>query len=153
MGTEPTAATEVTGANLCFNSAYLVQVGAKIVDLNQLLALLSTRCTYPTPVKLFEAEFVKLDVTLAGHTIAMLLCGGIFKDKNQDKELIIPWCGTDPDSKINCYSWSKDDSKLKMSKSQHLPGVESIKGPCHIGMLLPMVAKHAKLIQKTCVTY
>eukprot|EP00957_Ditylum_brightwellii_P103291 7872358-Ditylum_brightwellii.AAC.1 len=106
-----------------------------------------------TPVKLFEAEFVKLDVTSAGHMIATLLCEGIFKDKNQDKEPIIPWSCTNLDSKINCYSWPKDDSKWKIPRSQHLPGVESIKGSCHIGMLHPMVAKHAKLIQETCVTY
>eukprot|EP00957_Ditylum_brightwellii_P211334 15366058-Ditylum_brightwellii.AAC.1 len=58
-----------------------------------------------------EPTFIELNSTLEGHTIATLICGGIFKDKNQDKVLIIPWSGTDPDSKINCYSWSKDESK------------------------------------------
>eukprot|EP00957_Ditylum_brightwellii_P185475 14122349-Ditylum_brightwellii.AAC.1 len=30
-------------------------------------------------------EFIKLDSILAGHTIAMTICGELFKNKNQEK--------------------------------------------------------------------
>eukprot|EP00957_Ditylum_brightwellii_P161343 12284962-Ditylum_brightwellii.AAC.1 len=85
-----------------------------------------------TLVELCQSEFIELDSTLADHTIATQICGGIFKDENQEKELIIPWSGTDPDSKVNYYSWSKDDSKWQIPISQHLLGVEFMKGPFHI---------------------
>eukprot|EP00957_Ditylum_brightwellii_P135799 10357224-Ditylum_brightwellii.AAC.1 len=104
-------------------SVDLVQVQTEIEVLNAHCTTSSTRCTGVAPVKLFETEFVKLDITLENHIIATLLCGRIFKDKNQDRALIIPLSGTDLDSKINCYSWSKDDSKWKILRSQHLPGV------------------------------
>eukprot|EP00957_Ditylum_brightwellii_P066193 5023224-Ditylum_brightwellii.AAC.1 len=74
-------------------------------------------CTGITLIKLFESEFVDVDSTLAGHMIAMLICEGIFKDENQDKAPIISWYGTDPDSKINCYSCSKNDSKWQIPRS------------------------------------
>eukprot|EP00957_Ditylum_brightwellii_P087925 6695806-Ditylum_brightwellii.AAC.1 len=54
-------------------------------------------CTGITPIKLFESEFIKLDGTIADQSIAVVICGGVFKDKNQDKALIIPWSGTGPD--------------------------------------------------------
>eukprot|EP00957_Ditylum_brightwellii_P071708 5451294-Ditylum_brightwellii.AAC.1 len=63
-------------------------------------------CTGFTLVELFESDFIEFDVAIAGHTIALLICEGIFKDKKQDKAPIIPLSGTDPDSKINCYSLS-----------------------------------------------
>eukprot|EP00957_Ditylum_brightwellii_P045419 3442815-Ditylum_brightwellii.AAC.1 len=65
-----------------------------------------TATTVPgvTPVDLFETECVKLDFTVAGHIIVTLLCGGIFKDKTQEKQLIIQWSGTDPDRQVNCFS-------------------------------------------------
>eukprot|EP00957_Ditylum_brightwellii_P166778 12694663-Ditylum_brightwellii.AAC.1 len=83
-------------------------VQAEIEDLHDWWATLSTRCTMTvvpdvTPVKLFEMEFAKLDVILAGHKIVTLLCGGIFKDKTKDNQLIIPWSGTDLDRQINCF--------------------------------------------------
>eukprot|EP00957_Ditylum_brightwellii_P180200 13726253-Ditylum_brightwellii.AAC.2 len=61
----------------------------------------------------------------------MAICGGIFKDKNQDKEPIIPW----------------------ISQSQHLPRVKLMKGPCHIGILWPMIARHTKVVQDEYMMY
>eukprot|EP00957_Ditylum_brightwellii_P096348 7338235-Ditylum_brightwellii.AAC.1 len=92
------------------------------MDVEPAIAL-SVRHTDMRPVKLFEAEFIELGITLAGHTIATPLFGDIFKNKNKDKEPIILWSGTDPDSKINCHFWSKDDSKWKIPIFQHLSRV------------------------------
>ena len=151
--TEPKVVTEVTEAHIHNATADLVQLQAGIEELNSHCAILSTMHTGITPFELFESEFVKLDGALAGQAINMPICGGIFKDKNQDKTLIIPWSGTDPDSKINCYSWSKDERKWQIPISQHLSEVELTKCPCHICILWPTIAKHAKLAQDTCVTY
>eukprot|EP00957_Ditylum_brightwellii_P074517 5661700-Ditylum_brightwellii.AAC.1 len=98
-------------------------------------------------------QFFDLDAALAGHIIATPICRGILKGENQDKTLIIPWSDMDPDSKINCFPWSEDESKWQIPISQHLPGAKSIKGSYHIGMLQPMIAKHAKPVQDRCVVY
>eukprot|EP00957_Ditylum_brightwellii_P103909 7916829-Ditylum_brightwellii.AAC.1 len=117
MDTEPAIATEVTKDDLHDAAEDLVQLQAEIEELNTPCVILSAMRTGMTLIKLFESKLVKLDDTLAGHTIATLICGGIFKDENQDKALIIPWSSTDPDSKINCYFWPKDDSKWQIPRS------------------------------------
>ena len=35
------------------------------------------------------------------------LCGGLYKE---DDNSLVPWSGTDPDSKMNCFTWSKEDN-------------------------------------------
>eukprot|EP00957_Ditylum_brightwellii_P039905 3021174-Ditylum_brightwellii.AAC.1 len=110
-GTGPAVAPVATEAYICNARDKVVQLHEEIMQLNLHCTTLSTMRTGITLVQLFESEFIKLDSTVAGHTIATPICRGIFKDKNQDKEPIIPWSGTDPDSKVNCYSWSEDDSK------------------------------------------
>eukprot|EP00957_Ditylum_brightwellii_P121452 9262556-Ditylum_brightwellii.AAC.1 len=65
-------------------------------------ATLSARCTGLSQVVVFT-DAINLDAILAYHAIVTLICGGIFKDKNQDKTPIIPWSSVDPDSKINFF--------------------------------------------------
>eukprot|EP00957_Ditylum_brightwellii_P000635 49313-Ditylum_brightwellii.AAC.1 len=122
-GIEPAVAPEATEAHICNAQDEIAHLHEKVVQLNLCHATISVMCTGITPAQLFDSDSIKLDSALLGHTIATQICGGIFKDKNQDKEPIIPWSGTDPDSKVNCYSWSEDDSKWQIPRSQHLPGV------------------------------
>eukprot|EP00957_Ditylum_brightwellii_P191987 14615577-Ditylum_brightwellii.AAC.1 len=103
-GTEPALGTEATKVHVYTATKEEGWLQAEIIELNKCCTALSTKHTGITPVELFQSEFIELDGAPAGHTIAMLICGGIFKDKNQDKELIIPWSSTDHDSKINCCS-------------------------------------------------
>ena len=34
-------------------------------------------------------------------------CGGLYKE---DHGFIIPWSGTDPDAKMNSFTWSKNEN-------------------------------------------
>ena len=34
-------------------------------------------------------------------------CGGLYKE---DNESIIPWSGTDPDTKMNSFTWSTEEN-------------------------------------------
>ena len=34
-------------------------------------------------------------------------CGGLYKE---DIESIISWSGTDPDAKMNCFTWSTEEN-------------------------------------------
>ena len=42
-----------------------------------------------------------------GEYIYSPLCGGLYKEEH---ESLVPWSGTDPDSKMNCFTWSKEDN-------------------------------------------
>ena len=37
------------------------------------------------------------------------LCGGLYKE---DFGSIVPWSGTDPDAKLNCFTWYKEENYL-----------------------------------------
>eukprot|EP00957_Ditylum_brightwellii_P167126 12722856-Ditylum_brightwellii.AAC.1 len=92
MGTTPDATTE---DRICEAEEATLQVYATINRLESCRETLSARRTTITvpdvaPVKIFE-EFVELDIALSGCTIVTLFCGGIFKDKAQDKQPIILW--------------------------------------------------------------
>ena len=34
------------------------------------------------------------------------LCSGLYKEE----KYIVPWSGTDPDAKMNCFTWSKENN-------------------------------------------
>eukprot|EP00957_Ditylum_brightwellii_P132950 10137706-Ditylum_brightwellii.AAC.1 len=69
-------------------TAEITETAAEIAQLTAVCKRLHT-ATVPdmTTVKIFKTEFVDLNVALAGATIVVSLCRGIFKDKTQDKEL------------------------------------------------------------------
>ena len=41
----------------------------------------------------------------SGDKIDAPLWGGLYKEED---EYLVPWSGTDPDAKMNCFTWSKD---------------------------------------------
>ena len=43
------------------------------------------------------------------------LCGGLYKEEKD----IVPWSGTDPDAKMNCFAWSKEDNDWIVSGDQY----------------------------------
>ena len=51
----------------------------------------------------------------SGDDIDSPLCGGLYKE---DKD-IVTWSGTDPDYKINCFTWSKEDNDWIVSGHQY----------------------------------
>ena len=40
----------------------------------------------------------------SGDDIDSPLCGGLYKE---EEDPLVPWSGTDPDAKMNCFTWSK----------------------------------------------
>ena len=45
----------------------------------------------------------------SGDNIYSALCGGLYKE---EEDSLVPWSGIDPDSKINCFTWSKENNDL-----------------------------------------
>ena len=42
----------------------------------------------------------------SGDDIYSSLCSGLYKEEKDT----VPWSGTDPDAKMNCFTWSKEDN-------------------------------------------
>eukprot|EP00957_Ditylum_brightwellii_P100061 7625483-Ditylum_brightwellii.AAC.1 len=91
MGRKPAVATVATEAHICNAQGKIEQLCEEVIQVNLHHTTLSAIHTGITHVQLFESEFIKFDITLAGHTIDSPIYGGIFKNKNWDKELIISW--------------------------------------------------------------
>ena len=54
------------------------------------------------------------------------LCGGLYKE---DRGSIITWSGTDPDSKMNSFSWSTEDNYWIVLGGQYNEDFNKWKGP------------------------
>ena len=53
--------------------------------------------------------FLKCSDSIKGPIVKVdgPLCGGLYKE---DNVYIAPWSGTDPYSKLDCFTWSKEDN-------------------------------------------
>ena len=52
----------------------------------------------------------------SGDDIYLPLCGGLYKEETD----IVPWSGTDPDAKMNCFTWSKVNNDWIVSEDQYV---------------------------------
>ena len=51
----------------------------------------------------------------SGYDTYSPLCGGLYKKETD----IVPWSGTYPDAKMNCFTWSKEDNDWIISGYQY----------------------------------
>ena len=51
----------------------------------------------------------------SGDDIDQPLCGGLYKEEKD----IVPWSGTDPDAKMNCFTWSKENNDWIVPEDQY----------------------------------
>ena len=58
------------------------------------------------------------------------LCGGLYKEEDNS---LVTWSGTDPDAKMNCFNWSKDDNDWIVPEDQYNKEFNSLRGPIHNG--------------------
>ena len=51
-----------------------------------------------------------------GDNIDSPLCGGLYKEEEHS---LVPWSGTDPDAKINFFTWSKEKNDWIVPEDQY----------------------------------
>ena len=51
-----------------------------------------------------------------GDNIDSPLCGGLYKE---EEDSLVPWSGTDPDAKMNCFTWSKENDDWIVLEDQY----------------------------------
>ena len=66
----------------------------------------------------------------SGDNIYALLCGGLYKEEDDS---IVPWSGTDPDAKMNCFTWSKDNNYWIVPEDHYNKELKNWLGPIHNG--------------------
>ena len=52
----------------------------------------------------------------SGDDIDLPLCGGLYK---KEEDFLVPWSVTDPDAKINCFTWSNEGNDWIVSGDQY----------------------------------
>ena len=52
----------------------------------------------------------------SGYNIDLPLCGGLYKEEDY---YLIPWSGTDPDARMNCFTWSKQNNDQIVPEDQY----------------------------------
>ena len=66
----------------------------------------------------------------SGDNIDAPLCGGLYKE---EVDSLAPWSGTDPDSKMNCFTWYKEGNYCIVSEDQYNEEFNNWRGPINIG--------------------
>ena len=51
-----------------------------------------------------------------GENIYSSLCGGLYKE---EEDYLVPWSGTDPDAKMNCCTWSKENNDWIVTEDEY----------------------------------
>ena len=86
----------------------------------------------------------------SGDNIDSPLCGGLYKEEDN---YLVPWSGTDPYSKMNCFTWSKDNNDWIFPGDQYNEEFKNWRGPINNGELLSKTLKENINIEETCSKY
>ena len=66
----------------------------------------------------------------SGENINSPLCGGLYKEEDDS---LVSWSGEDPDAKMNCFTWSKEDNGWIVPEDQYNDEFNNWRGPIHNG--------------------
>ena len=77
-------------------------------------------------------------------------CGGLYKE---DNESIIPWSGTDPDSKMNSFTWSTEENDWFFLGGQYNEDFNNWKVPINNGQFLQHNTKEMRKTEEACSKY
>ena len=77
-------------------------------------------------------------------------CGGLYKE---DHGSIIPWSGTDPDTKINSLTWYTDDNYSIFLADQYNGELNNWKGPINNGQFHSQTIQDIRKTEEICSKY
>lgn len=90
----------------------------------------------------------------ANDKVPTPLFGGIMKVNSGEHKHVFAWSGTDPDAKMNCYSWNQEDpGAWVINAGVMVRGQPRMKGPPHDGMYRPTGVKFERHTRLSCTTY
>ena len=65
------------------------------------------------------------------------LCGGLYKGEKD----IVTWSGSDPDAKINCFTWSQQNNDWIVPEDQYDEELKNWRRPIHNGQFRSQTLK------------
>ena len=68
----------------------------------------------------------------SGDNIDSPLCGGLYKEED---DYLVTWSGTDPDTKMNIFNWSKDNNDWIVPEDKYNEELKNWRGSIHNGQL------------------
>ena len=86
----------------------------------------------------------------SGDNVYSPLCGGLYKE---EKDSLVPWSGADPDSKMNCFTWSKVNNDCILSEDQYDEEFKKWKGHIHNGQFLSQSFKEKQKTEEKFSEY
>ena len=86
----------------------------------------------------------------SGDDIDSPLCGGLYKE---EEDYLVPWSGTDPDAKMNCLTWSKENNDWIFPEDQYDEEFKNWRGPIHNGQFRSQTLKEKRNTEDTCSKY
>ena len=78
------------------------------------------------------------------------LCRGLYKEEDDS---LVPWSGTDPDAKMNCFTWSKENDDWIVPEDQYNGELKKWRGPIHNGQFSSHTIKEKRNTEDTCSKY
>ena len=84
------------------------------------------------------------------YNIYSPLCGRLYKEEDNS---LVPWSGTYPDSKMSCFTWSKEDNDWIVPEDQYNEEFNNWRGPIHHFQLGSHTLKEKRNTEKTCSKY
>ena len=75
------------------------------------------------------------------------LCGGLYKEYHGS---IVPWSGTYPDSKLNYFTWSKEDNYWIFLRYRYNEEFKNWQGPIHNGQFYQKTLNNHRIIDRIC---
>ena len=84
------------------------------------------------------------------HKTDAPVCGGLYKD---EENYIVTWSGTDPNSNMNCFSWSIQYSDCVVPRDQYNESFNNSQGPIHNVNFRSQTLKEKRKTDQTCTKY
>ena len=76
-----------------------------------------------------------------------LLYGGLYKEYHGS---IVPWSGIDPNSKMNLFTWSKEENNFIVLGDQYNEEFKNWQGPIHNGQFCLQTLKNKRRTDNIC---
>ena len=86
----------------------------------------------------------------SGENIDSPLCGGLYKEEDDS---LVPWPGTDPDAKMNCFTWFKEKNDWIVLEDQYDEELKNWIGPIQNGQFRSHTLKEKRNTEETCSKY
>ena len=86
----------------------------------------------------------------SGDDIDSPLCGGLYKE---EEDSLVPWSGTDPDTNMNSFTWSKENNDWIVPEDQYDEEFKNWRGPIHTGQFRSQTLKEKLKTEGKCSKY